>query len=87
MSAPLPALTNRSCWTAQGLEQIGSDMFRRRWPTQSTGVSGLRAYDDESDRVSISMGIELFSLAPSHVSPRELVETILMMPGLTTKPI
>lgn len=38
-----------------GLEQIGSDLFRRRWPTQSAGVSGLRAYDDESDRVSISM--------------------------------
>lgn len=70
-----------------GLEQIGSDLFRRRWLTQSAGVSGLRAYDDESDRNSISMGIELFSLVPSHISPRELVETILMTPGLATKPI
>jgi hypothetical protein len=36
---------------------------------------------------SISMRIELFSLVPSHVSPRELVATIFMTPGLTTKPI
>jgi len=33
------------------------------------------------------MGIELFSLMPSQVSRRGLVETILMTPGLTTKPI
>jgi hypothetical protein len=38
-----------------GLEQIGTDLLRRRWPTRSQGVQGLRAYDDKSDRASISM--------------------------------
>ena len=69
-----------------GLEQIGSDLLRLRWPTYAAGVDGLRAFDDDHDRAAISVGIELFALVPSHVSPHELVETILMTPGLATEP-
>ena len=68
-----------------GLEQIGSDLLRRRWPTYTAGVDGLRAFDDDSDRTAISLGIELYSLVPSHVSSRELVETILMTAGLQSE--
>jgi len=70
-----------------GLEQIGSDLLRLRWPTYSAGIEGLRAFDDGPDRNAISLGIELFSLVPSHISPHELVETILMTPGLATEPV
>jgi hypothetical protein len=45
----------------------------------------LRAFDDDSDRTAISLGIELYALVPSHVSPRELVETILMAAGLQSE--
>jgi len=31
------------------------------------------------------MGIEFYSLVPSHVSPKELVATILMTAGLDTR--
>ena len=70
-----------------GLEQIGSDLLRLRWPTYSAGIEGLRALDAGPDRNAISLGIELFSLVPSHISPHELVETILMTPGLATEPV
>jgi hypothetical protein len=68
-----------------GLEQIGTDLLRRRWPTRSLGVTGLRAFDNESDRTAISMGIELYALVPQHVSPKSLVQTILMTAGLETR--
>jgi len=45
----------------------------------------LRAFDDTSDRIAIQIGIELYNMVPSHVSAPELVETILMTPGLFTK--
>ena len=69
-----------------GLEQIGTDLLRRRWPRRSQGIDGLRAYDDPSDRASISMGMELYAVVPSHVSAKELVDTILMTAGLDTRP-
>jgi len=36
-----------------GLEQIGTDILRRRWPMHAPGVTGLRAFDDLSDRRAI----------------------------------
>jgi len=68
-----------------GLEQIGTDVLRGRMPRSTPGVDGLRGFDDSSDRTSISMGIEFYSLVPSHVSPKELVATVLMTAGLDTR--
>lgn len=68
-----------------GLEQIGTDVLRGRLPQSTPGVNGLRAFDDASDRTAISLGIEFYSLVPSHISPKELVDTILMTPGLDTR--
>ena len=67
-----------------GLEQLGLDLLRRRWPSRVAGIQGLRAWDDAFDQSAISLGIELFSVVPDHVSARELVETILMTDGLPT---
>jgi hypothetical protein len=69
-----------------GLEQIGTDILRRRWPTYTSGVSGLRKWDDDSDRAAISLGIELFDLVPSHVSAQALVSSILMTADLSVRP-
>jgi hypothetical protein len=49
-------------------------------------VQGLRAFDDPSDRIAISTGIELYAMVPEHISARELVDTILMTGGLDTRP-
>ncbi len=69
-----------------GLEQIGTDLLRRRWPTRSLGVQGLRAYDEPSDRLSISMGVSLYKTVPNHVTPGQLVSTIVATTGLETRP-
>ena len=69
-----------------GLEQVGTDLLRRRWPSRSLGVQGLRAYDEPSDRVSISMGVALYRMVPAQVTPAHLVRTILMTPGLEVRP-
>jgi hypothetical protein len=68
-----------------GLEQIGTDLLRRRWPMRTRSVKGLRAFDDPSDRIAISTGIELYGMVPGHISARELVETILMTDGFDTR--
>jgi hypothetical protein len=70
-----------------GLEQTGTDLLRRRWPTRSIAVSGLRAFDDESDRVAISLGIQMYEDVPNHVSAKELVDSILMTGGLQCKEV
>lgn len=62
-----------------GLEQIASDSLRklqemastpkeeqkRKGPQRTEGVNGLRAWDDAPDRISISIGIKLFSQHPN----------------------
>jgi hypothetical protein len=54
-----------------GLEQIASESVRkvfdwkkRQWPDAAEGVDGLRAYDDDQDRISIGIGIKLFAEHP-----------------------
>jgi hypothetical protein len=69
-----------------GLEQIGSDLARGRWPSRALGIQGLRAYDDPSDRESISIGVELFRSMPSAISPAALVGAIVGDPDLDTRP-
>lgn len=55
-----------------GLEQIVSDSaamasFKKdaRGPRRTAGVDGLRAWDDEPDRISITIGINLFQRFPT----------------------
>lgn len=55
-----------------GLEQIASESVRkvfnwkkRQWPDAAEGVDGLRAYDDDQDRISIGIGIQLFAEHPN----------------------
>lgn len=55
-----------------GLEQIASESVRkvfnwkkRQWPDAAEGVDGLRAYDDDQDRISIGIGIKLFAEHPN----------------------
>ena len=69
-----------------GLEQIGTDLLRRRWPTRSRGIQGLRAYDDPSDRAAISLGVELYRLVLNHVTAKHLVSSILVTADLEVRP-
>uniref|UniRef100_UPI00048F80CD polymorphic toxin type 44 domain-containing protein n=1 Tax=Pseudomonas sp. Ant30-3 TaxID=1488328 RepID=UPI00048F80CD len=55
-----------------GLEQIASESVRklfdwkkRQWPDAAEDVDGLRAYDDDQDRISIGIGIKLFAEQPN----------------------
>jgi hypothetical protein len=68
-----------------GLEQVGSDLLRTRWPKGTAGVKGLRRFDGVSDRVAIVIGIELFRLSPRLVAPHQLRWAVLTARGLTTK--
>ncbi|WP_097304445.1 polymorphic toxin type 44 domain-containing protein [Pseudomonas chlororaphis] len=55
-----------------GAEQIVSDSLRkiqkwneRRGPRRSAGIDGLRAWDDVPDRISINIGMKLYSQHPN----------------------
>lgn len=69
-----------------GLEQIGSDLLRQRWPKGSSGVTGLRRFDDFSDRAAIAMGLRLYPIFPGSVSASVLLTRVLATPGLSARP-
>lgn len=70
-----------------GLEQIGSTFLRdAEMPERSEDVSGLRAYDDPSDRASITIGIRLYEETPSGVTARQILQRVRSNPDLTTQP-
>lgn len=63
-----------------GAEQIVSDGIRklfdwdeRRGPQATVGVAGLKAYDDAPDRISIGIGIELFTEHPDGGITAEMI--------------
>lgn len=63
-----------------GAEQIVSDGIRklfdwdeRRGPHATEGVDGLKAYDDAPDRISIGIGIELFTQHPDGGITAEMI--------------
>jgi hypothetical protein len=68
-----------------GLEQIASESVRkifdwgkRQWPHAAEGVDGLRAYDDDQDRISISIGIKLFAEHPNGgITAQMIMEKVL----------
>jgi hypothetical protein len=67
-----------------GLEQIGSDLFRGNLPRSSPGVSGLRRFDDPSDREGIRLGIRLFRTNPRGVTAAQ-VRAMIVGSTLLTK--
>ncbi|HVZ36188.1 MAG TPA: polymorphic toxin type 44 domain-containing protein [Polyangiaceae bacterium] len=66
-----------------GLEQLGSDVLRGRFPRGTAGVTGLRRFDDAGDRNEIALGIMLFGLYPRGVSSRVLLQHVVTAPGLS----
>lgn len=69
-----------------GLEQIGSNVLRGRFPRGTDGVAGLRRFDDPQDRNAISLGRSLRRVYPQHLSARTLLQQVLHTPGLAKEP-
>lgn len=66
-----------------GLEQIGSDLTRRQLPRLSAGVSGMRRFDDSSDRAAIRIGIALY---PAEATSAKLVSEVVGNLEVSSKP-
>lgn len=68
-----------------GVEQIASESIRkikdweeRQWPDATEGVDGMRAYDDDPDRISINIGLELFAEHPNGgITAQMIMEKVL----------
>ena len=69
-----------------GLEQIGSDVLRGKLPRSSAGVSGLRRFDDPSDRAAIAIGIKLFQTNPKGVTRQQVLQEVESATTLERKP-
>jgi hypothetical protein len=67
-----------------GVEQVGSDLWNGRRPSATPGVSGMRRFDDPSDRAAVSMGINLYPRTPS---VGEVLRLVTTTPGLTRRPL
>ncbi|WP_219093126.1 polymorphic toxin type 44 domain-containing protein [Pseudomonas sp. UMAB-40] len=71
-----------------GLEQIASDSIRkvqkwdeRKGPHRSADIEGIRAWDDIGDRVSISIGVELYKQHPNGgITVKMLMDEVLALP-------
>ncbi|PWK31440.1 polymorphic toxin type 44 domain-containing protein [Pseudomonas sp. OV226] len=71
-----------------GLEQIASDSIRkvqkwdeRKGPHRSADIEGMRAWDDIGDRVSISIGVELYKQHPNGgITAKMLMDEVLALP-------
>lgn len=64
-----------------GLEQIGTDILSGRWPSRK-GSSGMRSFDDPSDRTSVEMGYDFYPGVPSTSA---IAASVLATPGLSRK--
>jgi hypothetical protein len=58
-----------------GLEQIGTDLLIRSKLPQNT-AKGLRGFDGPSDRISVSIGIELYNKDPNNIKVSDVLEKI-----------
>ncbi|MNI66087.1 hypothetical protein D3C73_1216300 [compost metagenome] len=71
-----------------GVEQIGSDLYRYvqdserfKGPHKTEGVEGMRAWDDVPDRVSITIGINLYKEYPNGgVTAKVIMDKVLAVP-------
>lgn len=68
-----------------GLEQIASDLLRRKLPTPS-GTGGLRRFDDPSDRAAIGIGIRLYRTRPNQLTSAVVMDEVEKSPFLERKP-
>lgn len=66
-----------------GLEQIGSDLGRLTLPRSTAGVSGMRRFDDSSDRAAIRIGTALY---PAEVTSAKLVSEVVRNVEVSSKP-
>lgn len=59
-----------------GLAQYGSDLAELKWPENrsDTNGSGLRRFDDDTDYLSVRLGISMFE----RFAPQELTGSLLM---------
>nr|WP_259640295.1 polymorphic toxin type 44 domain-containing protein [Pseudomonas syringae group genomosp. 3] len=72
-----------------GLEQIASETLvkaknpiEKPWPAPSEGISGLRAWDDDPDRISIGIGISFYRKHPEGgVQASEIMNAVLDVPA------
>lgn len=67
-----------------GLEQIGSDTLRKmqNWkknpgPHRSDDIAGFRAWDDAPDRISIQIGVDLYTCCPDGVSASQVMKSVM----------
>ena len=68
-----------------GVEQIISESVNKllnwekgQWPHAAEGVDGMRAYDDDPDRISINIGLELFAEYPNGgITAKIIMEKVL----------
>lgn len=70
-----------------GGEQIASDLLRGNTPQRSSGVTGLRAWDDKFDRAAISAGVALYKSKPNQVFARDLVHLVVHSPIVNKHPL
>jgi hypothetical protein len=69
-----------------GAAQAWSDTKAKdKWPKGSGPWLVPRSWDRLEDRVSISLGAELYRRKPLHIAPSELVHAIVHTTGLLTK--
>ncbi|KPX27749.1 PAAR motif-containing protein [Pseudomonas syringae pv. delphinii] len=72
-----------------GLKQIVSETLvkakkpiEKPWPAPSEGISGLRAWDDDPDRISIGIGISFYRKHPEGgVQASEIMNAVLDAPA------
>jgi hypothetical protein len=68
-----------------GGEQIASDLLRGHAPKNTSGVTGLRAWDDPYDRAAITLGIKLYRAKPNQVFASDLVQLVVHSPNVNRK--
>ncbi|HMS43487.1 MAG TPA: polymorphic toxin type 44 domain-containing protein [Pyrinomonadaceae bacterium] len=69
-----------------GLEQIGSTLLRFSRPQRDATTSGLRAWDDPSDRAGIEIGINLYRRFPTGLTTQNVLDAVLTASNITKKP-
>jgi hypothetical protein len=69
-----------------GLEQIGSTLLRFSLPQSDSSVSGLRKWDDPSDRAAIEMGIKMFHQYPNNVTTQIVLDGVVNSNAILKKP-
>jgi hypothetical protein len=70
-----------------GGEQVASDLLRGKAPTNTSGVKGLRAWDDMYDRAAITAGIKLYRAKPNQMFAHDLIHLVVHSPIVDKRPL